>query len=183
MQELSTWSPPKAILHAIWMLYGREKSRQFKDLLWKHMFGGRYTANRLITFRQMKNTASIARKWTEFLASRPELKAGPTLLAQFLAGDITRLCDCGCNGYEFKLRSGSSVAPLAPPTEKGCVAFQMAFQTETPETSVELLLFVDSSGNLAGLDVDFCGNTCPMPEAVSLVEPPYHVYGALARHA
>ena len=41
----------------------------------------------------------------------------------------------------------------------------------------------DANGNLSGLDVDCCGNTYPMPESPSLVEPPYHVHGVLAHHA
>jgi hypothetical protein len=129
----------------------------------------------------MKNTVEIARKWIEFLASRPEFQGGSVLLDQFAAGTIARLCDCGCNGYEFSLSSNVCKAVLAPPSERGGLAFELAFQTTESGASVELLLFVDAEGNLAGLDVDFCGNSSSMPDEVSLIEPPYHVHGPLTR--
>ena len=131
----------------------------------------------------MKNTLSLAHAWTEFVAARPEFKCAEALLQQFNAGDITRLCDCGCNSYEFKLHPGANVPSLAPPVERcGCV-FELEFQTEEWGKTVSFSLFLDSDGNLSGLDVEYCANSFPMPESPRLSEPPFHVHGMLAHEA
>jgi hypothetical protein len=39
----------KEIFSAVWMMYGREKSLQFKNLLLRPKFRARYTVNSLIT--------------------------------------------------------------------------------------------------------------------------------------
>lgn len=125
------------------------------------------------------NNAATAKKWVEFLASRSEFSAGQALLAQFMAGEISSLCECGCNGFEFRPEI-SGISPLAPPSENGCLAFQLEFVTVEGEGTVEFMVFIDAEGNLAGVDVDYCGNTLPMPTNVSLVEPPHRIYGILA---
>lgn len=129
------------------------------------------------------NTEVLARHWTEFVAARPEFTPGRLLLEQFAAGEITRLCDCGCNSYEFKVRSDAQISPLAPPSERGSMVFQLEFQTPEWGKTVGFSLFLDAAGNLSGLDVDYCGNSYPMPDNPQLVEPPYHSYGALANAA
>jgi hypothetical protein len=125
------------------------------------------------------NSASIASKWVNFIASRPEFAAGDALLAQFENGKITSICQCGCNGFEFE-PAGSDVPLLTPPSEKGCIAFQLEFFTENNEGSVQIMVYTNGNGSLAGIDVDYCSNAQPMPNEVFLIEPPYQVYGMLA---
>ena len=131
----------------------------------------------------MSNGFAHSRKWTEFIASRPEFRPGQALAEQFAAGEVTRLCDCGCNSYDFRLPPGAGVAPLAPPSEHGGCAFELEFQTSERSKTVSFTLFLDKDGNLAGLDVDYCANSFPMPQHVDLVEPPFHVHGELANEA
>ena len=125
----------------------------------------------------------IARRWTEFVARRPEFQPGQRLLEQFEVGDVVRLCDCGCNSYEFKLREGSAVAPLTSPAERGGCAFTLEFATAEEGKTVGVLVHVDAAGNLSGIDVDYCANSFPMPESPKLIEPPFHVSGHMANAA
>lgn len=104
-------------------------------------------------------------------------------MEQFSHGTLSRLCDCGCNSYNFELDDGADVAPLGPPSNRGGVAFLLAFETEEPKGTIEFMIYVDAKGDLDGMDVDFMGNTSPVPDSFSIVEPPYHVYGPLARQA
>lgn len=127
----------------------------------------------------MSNSAEIARKWTRFIAGRPEFREGQRLLEQFEAGNISRLCDCGCNSYDISV-AAAGIPPLARPSERGGLAFQAEFECAEPRGTVSFLLFVDAPGNLAALDVNFSGNTEPMPASPRLVEPPFHVSGELS---
>jgi hypothetical protein len=129
------------------------------------------------------NSEALARRWTEFIAARHEFKPGRLLLDQFEASRISRLCDCGCNSYELKMLPNANVAKLAPPSERGGMAFQLEFNTSEAGKTVGFTVFVDREGYLSGIDVDYCGNSYPMPEDPQLVEPPFHQYGALANAA
>lgn len=131
----------------------------------------------------MTNTPSLSRAWTEFVAARPEFKCGELLLQQFSAGEVIRLCDCGCNSYDFKLHPGAGVPSLVPPSESGGCVFGLEFQTEEWGNTVSFSVFVDRDGNLSGLDVHYCANTSPMPEHPLLSEPPFYAYGLLACEA
>jgi hypothetical protein len=131
----------------------------------------------------MNNSAVLALKWTEFVASRPEFQRGDLLLRQFSSGQITRLCDCGCNSYDITVRRSSDLLPLTPPSEKGGCAFELEFNTDEWGKTVSFTLFVDKEGYLAGIDVDYCGNSFAMPEHPRLSEPPFHIRGALASEA
>ena len=131
----------------------------------------------------MNNSDALALKWTEFVASRPEFSCGDLLVRHFSAGDITRLCDCGCNSYDVNVRHNSDLPPLVPPSEKGGCAFELEFNTDEWGKTVSFTLFVDKDGYLAGLDVDYCANTFAMPENPQLSEPPFHVRGVLSSEA
>lgn len=125
------------------------------------------------------NSVAKATKWVEFLASRPEFGPREALLAQFKSGVISRVCDCGCNGFEFT-PSPSCELKLCPEPAQAGVAFQLEFATPAENTSVEIMVQIDSGGDLAGIDVSYCGNALPMPEEPVLLEPPYQVHGLLA---
>jgi hypothetical protein len=122
----------------------------------------------------MANSEARAAKWARFIASRPEFPVGPRFLAAFEAGRITRLCDCGCNSFDIEVPEDSSIPPLTKPGGYGAV-FELMFRTTEERGSLEFTVFVGKSGHLAGVDVDYCGNSFPVPDAPTLVEPPYHV--------
>ena len=129
----------------------------------------------------MSNSLSLARAWTEFIAARPEFSSGESLLRQFSAGDITRLCDCGCNSYDISVPHDKGLPPLVPAKEGGGLVFQLEFSAGEQGKTVTLTLFTDREGYLSGLDVDYCSNSSPMPENPGLSELPFHVYGILSR--
>jgi hypothetical protein len=73
----------------------------------------------------------------------------------------------------------SGLEPLLPPSERGGCVFSMAFNLSDRPGSIELDLFVDAGGYLAGVDVACNANSEPVPEKPQLAEPPYHVHGPL----
>jgi hypothetical protein len=127
------------------------------------------------TLVPMSNSVAVAERWTRFIAERPEFLAGARLLAQFKAGSVKSLCDCGCNSYEFSPSIDTGVPLLATADGRFGSVFEMMFQTEDNSGSVEFAVFVDGQGRLAGMDVAYCANSYPMPEQPRLAEPPYHV--------
>jgi len=131
----------------------------------------------------MNNSLSLARSWTEFIAARPEFPCGELLLRQFSAGEVTRLCDCGCNSYDITVPRDKDLPSLVAASERGGFVFQLEFNTNERGKTVGFTLFADKDGYLAGLDVDYCGNSFPMPENPTLLEPPFHVYGVLSHQA
>lgn len=128
----------------------------------------------------MSNSLLLARAWTEFVAARPEFNCGELLLRQFTAGQVTRLCDCGCNSYDIEVPEDINLSPLVLPGERSGFVFQLEFNTNEWGRTVSFTLFTDKNGYLSGLDVDYCGNAFPMPENPKLMEPPHHVYGVLS---
>jgi len=130
----------------------------------------------------MINGPETAQRWTQFLASRSYVPKSAQLLAQFAHGEITRFCRCGCNSYDIRVAPDVSLEPLVPaPVRSGCaleLAFYTAEQSE-PKHTVEINVYIDSNGYFAGIDVDYCGNSAPMPELPVLIEPPFHIHGAL----
>jgi len=127
---------------------------------------------------RLANTPATAARWVEFIASHPAFPAGAKLRAAFGAGKITRLCDCGCNAFEFELPEGTNVSPLVQAGGYSSIC-EISFQASEPEStdlkSMDFILFADKRGHFAGIEVDFCGNSFPVPEGVVIHEPPYHV--------
>jgi hypothetical protein len=126
----------------------------------------------------MANTSEIATRWLEFIASHPAFPAGDKLRAAFHAGKITRLCDCGCNAFEFSVPDEVNVLPLVKEGNYGSIC-EMLFDAIDPQSQekgyIEFLVFTDQRGHFAGIDVDYCGNTYPVPESLIIQEPPFHV--------
>ena len=122
----------------------------------------------------MSNTLARASKWTHFLASRAEFPAGDRLLAAFHAGKVTRLCDCGCNSFDIEIPEGA-VTPLAQPGTSGGSILELEFKTSEEQRTLEVIVLVGANGHLAGIEVDYCANSYPVPDEPILVEPPYHV--------
>jgi len=122
----------------------------------------------------MKNSAAVAAKWTEFIAVRAEFPAAHRLRDAFWAGTITRLCDCGCNSFNLKVPDGAGVEALTKPGAAGAI-FDMSFRTSDDQKTLDLIIFVDERGHLSGIDIDYCSNAFPVPDQLTLVEPPFHV--------
>ena len=126
----------------------------------------------------MTNTAVVAARWSEFISTRPEFPAGNRLRAAFAAGKLTRLCDCGCNAFDLQVPESSTVQPIARSGGYGSV-FEISFEVSQPQSverqSLEFIVFADKRGHFAGIEVDFCGNSFPVPEHLLIHEPPYHV--------
>ena len=124
------------------------------------------------------NTETVAAKWTEFIAGRPEFPAGAKLRAAFQEGRITRLCDCGCNAFEFEVPAEAHANPIATHGSYGSI-FELSFEVTDISTSerksLEFIMFVDIRGHFAGIEIDYCGNSFPIPEVLQIHEPPYHV--------
>src|SRR5271168_1379514 len=130
----------------------------------------------------MLNSRATAEKWTHFLASRPYVPKASLLLAHFGCGEITRICDCGCNSYDLAVPSGAALEPMMAAADHGGCALELAFyiaDTNEPRRTIEINLYLDARGFFAGLDADYCGNSSPMPDAPVLIEPPFHLHGAL----
>lgn len=98
-------------------------------------------------------------------------------MAAFAAARITRLCDCGCNSFDIEVPDAANVEPITEPGSGGCV-FNLDFHTSDDAASLSLFVFVDRRGHFSGLDVDYCGNSFPVPEDIRLLEPPYHVHSS-----
>jgi hypothetical protein len=126
------------------------------------------------------NDVATARHWTEFLAGRPEIVGHEHLLRHFLAGKITRLCDCGCSSYDLKVPGDSGLTPLLPGDGRSGCAFSMAFHLLDHAGTVEFDVFLDAAGFLAGIDVACNANSAPLPDNPRLIEPPFLVDGPLA---
>lgn len=127
----------------------------------------------------MTNTVEKAAYWTQFTAYRSELRSGPLLLEHFKAGKITRLCYCGCNSYDIEVPADVGLAPLLPESGRGGCAFELEFYTGEENRTIGISVFVTDRGYLAGIDVDYCANSYPMPDVPTIVEPPFNVIGVL----
>ena len=115
----------------------------------------------------MGNSEAKARAWLEHLANEAAVPFGAKLRAHFDAGRITRLCDCGCNSFDFEIPSGVVLEPIAAPGRPGKV-FEVVYESDA-ETEVAFLIFVDARGYLSSIDVT-CGdsNHARLPEQVRL---------------
>jgi hypothetical protein len=129
------------------------------------------------------NGVATARRWIEYLASRKDLPLGSAALEHFEAGTITRICDCGCNSFDLSVPNDSKLQPLIRPSDgRSGAILTVGYHTgggERLADAVEFVIFADVNGYLSGIDVEFCGNSAPMPEDVVLIEPPFLLQGAL----
>jgi hypothetical protein len=129
----------------------------------------------------MSNSVEAAERWTRFLASRAYVPRAPLILQHYASGQITRLCDCGCQSYDIAIADNVVLAPLMPASDRGGCALELDYhllEPSNPGGTVTLRLFVDRRGYLSGLDADYCSNSSAMPEHVVLVDPPFHAQGA-----
>ncbi len=111
--------------------------------------------------------SDLPRHWIAHLASDSAIDFGPRLREQFEAGVVTRLCDCGCQSFDFAADPESGVAPLTTPSGRGGAFFEAVYEA-LEVSQVSFLVFADASGNLAGIDITAGGgNHEPLPEVVT----------------
>jgi hypothetical protein len=130
----------------------------------------------------MPNDASKAEFWKEFLCARSEFPAPEKLRAQFAQAEFTDFCQCGCNSFGLIKTNTAKAAPLTGPGKYGA-AFAMNFWLEGAGTAggrgtLEITLFTDADGNLKYVEVHHSANAFPMPESVTIVEPPFHIHAS-----
>ena len=115
------------------------------------------------------NDLKTAAHWVEFLADCPEIPFRSRLLEHLAAGQITRLCDCGCNSFDLEIPAGVVLRPLCPPSDGGSrMFFEIAFESSDGR-GVDCLFFADSRGYLQGIDVTHGeSNEGPLPADLRL---------------
>jgi len=125
----------------------------------------------------MTNTPQRAEWWKKFLCEKCQFPATEKLRAQFLIAELSEFCDCGCNSFKVQIPSSHCVVPIA---ERGCYrkVFEANFQLVEEGKTLEVILFVGEDGNLAYVEIDCCGNSSPVPDAISVIEPPFHVHAS-----
>lgn len=99
------------------------------------------------------------------------------LEAQFNASKITRLCECGCNSFDVDVGGPERLRPLAFPRGQGGVLFEANLALDDGR-QIELLVFCDKDGNLAGVDVEFEGNSEPVPKEPMFSSVPVPVFSS-----
>lgn len=73
-------------------------------------------------------------------------------------------------------------ALIEPRSCGGCV-LSIAFNLRDRSGSIELDVFVNAYGYLAGIDVACNANSEPMPDDPQLLDFPYHIHGPLAKES
>jgi len=121
------------------------------------------------------NTPERARKWLNYIAGRPEFPRGSRLLSAFSAGEITRLCDCGCNRFDLELPDDTDVEPIATANDRYGAVFQLDVPLRNEPFEMNFIVFASKRGHLAGIDVDYNGNTLPVPDDPDLLDVPSRV--------
>lgn len=127
----------------------------------------------------MTNTLQRAEWWKEFICTKCHFPAPEKLRAQFLVAELSEFCECGCNSFKVQVLGGSKVAPIAKHGGYGTV-FEANFQLAEEGRTLEVILFAGEDGNLAYVEIDCCGNSYPVPDVISVIEPPFHVHASAA---
>jgi hypothetical protein len=124
----------------------------------------------------MPNDRERAEFWKEFILSKCRYPAIEKLRAQFERAEFYDFCDCGCNSFRVKLKSGD-VPLLVAPGGSGSI-YEANFRLIDHEGTLEIILLAGEDGNLNYVEVDYCANSFPVPETIDVEEPPFHVYAS-----
>ncbi|AXK71263.1 hypothetical protein DWG18_02465 [Lysobacter sp. TY2-98] len=114
--------------------------------------------------------------WKEFLVTHAGFPQPARLAAQLGAAWFSEFCECGCNSFAVAVPAEAGLAPLALPGRGGGAFFQSALCLEPSGKSLEIVLFSDAAGNLSFVEIDCNSNSEPVPEAIRVKQPPYHVH-------
>jgi hypothetical protein len=140
--------------------------------------GGRAASGPPLSARvseQMNNTPERAEFWKEFICTKCQFPAPDKLRAQLSCARFSEFCNCGCNSFKVHLSEGAEVPPLAQPGRYGAV-FEADFHLDDEGKTLEIILFAGKNGNLEYVEIDCCGNSFPVPDAINVKEPPFHVH-------
>jgi hypothetical protein len=127
----------------------------------------------------MTNDLERGKFWVDFIRQRCPFPSSEKLAAQFRAATLPEFCQCGCNSFKVTVPAEASIAPIAKPGGSGAV-FESSFHLPGSNKTLEIILFANEQGNLSYVEVDYCGNSSPVPEVIQISEPPYHVYSSSA---
>lgn len=123
----------------------------------------------------MPNGPEQAAYWRDFVIARCGYPNVARLAQQFDAAELAEFCACGCNSFGVQVRPGTP--PLARKVKHGGVVF-MADLAVTPDRQLEIMLSVDSTGNLDHVDVTCNANSHPVPHAVPIDLEPFHIWAS-----
>ena len=129
----------------------------------------------------MSNSLDAAVHWIRFLSSRSYIPSAHLLQQHFASGQVSRLCQCGCQSFDLTIPADAVLEPLVPASDRGGFALDVSYYTlerVEPRRTVSLLVFTDARGFLCTLEVNYQGNTSDMPEQVQLEEPPFRISGS-----
>ena len=124
----------------------------------------------------MKSYPTHIERWAQTLLSRSNYPAPKRLTAQFEAAEITRLCECGCNSFDVEIEKLEGLLPLVSEGDGG-MFFEAEFRLKDGK-QIELLVFCDELGNLAGVDVQCEGNSESVPASPEYADRPFRVYAS-----
>ena len=120
----------------------------------------------------MTNTPQRAEWWKEFICAKCQFPAPERLRAQFAAAELSEFCDCGCNSFKVRVPEDCGVTPIASAGGYGAV-FEANFHLTEEGKTLEVVLLANEVGNLAYVEIDCCANSFPVPDTVSVIEPPF----------
>lgn len=123
----------------------------------------------------MPNSTEKAYGWLELLKQQP-LPNYDAFIQQLAIGEVTDVCQCGCNEFDFFVPDLPSLTPLKVGRGLFCeLAFESSFSEE-----VAILLFTDARGFLSRVDVTYgAANVSDMPDNIQ----PTKVKGIWPAHA
>lgn len=125
----------------------------------------------------MPNTPQRAEFWKDFICTKSQFPVPEKLRAQFAAAELSEFCNCGCNSFKVQPRGGVPLAPIAKRGGYGAI-YEVNFHLTNEDKTLEIILFAGEDGNLAYVEINCCGNAFPVPETISIEEPPFHVYAS-----
>ena len=123
------------------------------------------------------NDEQTAKRWMTFLLGRSEYPGKNRLAVAFNRGHVGRICDCGCNSFDVEYSGTEPVVPISTPGTSGAV-FQISFKDARSSGELEIRVSSDKQGRFDGLDVEFQGNSSPVPDMLDLLEPPEYVHAS-----
>lgn len=135
-----------------------------------------------VSFCDVTNGPAKAEFWKRFVAENCRFPALARLRGQLAKAEFTDFCQCGCNSFGLRIPPGTDLQPLVTPRpevrpDRHAAIYTADFQFADDKT-LEIIIFADDEGNLAGIDVDCCANSFPVPQTVSITDAPIHTWAS-----